>query len=181
MSTRRQAGLTLVEVIIFIVVVSVGVAGILGVMGVVTGRSADPGRMKQAQMIAEAVMEELTLAPITYCEPSSANYDTAANVAACATAEDWGPEAGDTRPYDNLNDYATSSTAVMSYDTNVNGTAFPAGFSTTVNIAPVAMGSIGAAGTAADSEVFKITVTVTFDNQSIVLYGYRTRYAPNSA
>jgi len=37
-----------------------------------------------------------------------------------------------------------------------------------------------AGGASADTEVLRISVRVDYDGQSLVLDGYRTRYAPNS-
>lgn len=55
----RQAGFTLVELVIFIVIVSVGVAGILLVMNTAVASSADPLVRKQALALAESVLEEV--------------------------------------------------------------------------------------------------------------------------
>jgi MSHA pilin protein MshD len=57
--SRRQSGFTLIELIIFIVIVSVSVAGILLVMNTVVASSADPLIRKQALALAESVMEEI--------------------------------------------------------------------------------------------------------------------------
>lgn len=65
-----QSGFTIVELIIFIVIVSTAVAGILTVMNITTANSVDPQIRKQALSIAEALMEEASLAPYTYCDSS---------------------------------------------------------------------------------------------------------------
>lgn len=57
---RRLQGFTLIELIIFIVVVGVGVAGILSVYTNTIRNSADPLVRKQAVSIAESLMEEIT-------------------------------------------------------------------------------------------------------------------------
>lgn len=57
--SRRQSGFTLVELIIFIVIVAVSVAGILLVMNTVVASSADPLIRKQALALAESIMEEI--------------------------------------------------------------------------------------------------------------------------
>ena len=54
-----QRGLTLIELIVFIVVVGVGMLGILSVMNLTTQSGADPMQRKQAMALAEAVMEEI--------------------------------------------------------------------------------------------------------------------------
>lgn len=58
---RRQQGFTLIEAIIFIVVVGAGLAGILSVSSTVVKSSADPMVRKQAMAIAESLLEEISL------------------------------------------------------------------------------------------------------------------------
>ncbi len=78
MSTEyRQKGISLIELIMFIVIVSVGIAGILSVMNVTTQASADPLIRKQALAIAESLLEEITLQPFTYCDPDDPAAATA--------------------------------------------------------------------------------------------------------
>ena len=57
----RQRGFTLIELIIFIVVVAAGMAGILSVMNTVVKSSADPMIRKQTVAIAESLLEEILL------------------------------------------------------------------------------------------------------------------------
>ena len=54
-----QRGLTLVELVVFIVVVSAGLAGVLSVIDVSAKASADPLLRKQAQAVAEAMLDEI--------------------------------------------------------------------------------------------------------------------------
>lgn len=61
MNSTRQRGFTLIELIIFIVVVSAGMAGILTVMNTVVKSSADPMVRKQAMALADSIMEEILL------------------------------------------------------------------------------------------------------------------------
>ena len=49
---RKSLGLSLVELIVFIVIVSAAVAGVLGALGIATRSSADPMMHKQALAIA---------------------------------------------------------------------------------------------------------------------------------
>ena len=58
---RAESGLTLPELILFIVVVSVGLAGVLAVLNLTAGKSSDPFPVKQAMAVAEAVIEEISL------------------------------------------------------------------------------------------------------------------------
>src|SRR5574340_785113 len=69
MFTRHnQRGISLVELIMFIVIVSVALAGILLVMNVTTKSSANPLVHKQALAIAESLLEEAELMPFTFCD-----------------------------------------------------------------------------------------------------------------
>ena len=61
MNSIRSAGFTLIELVIFIVVVSVGVAGILSVMNLTVQHSTDPMVRKQAAALADSILEEILL------------------------------------------------------------------------------------------------------------------------
>lgn len=182
----RQQGLTLIELVMFIVIVGVAVAGVLSVMMVTTSHSADPQRRKQALAIAEGLLEEIELARFTYCDPSDANATTATQATltsgGCAsTVENVGPDAGETRPYDNVNDYVTAyNNTGTAYSTNVDGTAFPAGYSASVKIVPEALNGIASSSAPASTNVLRISVTVSYGSDSITVDGYRTRYDPNA-
>ena len=71
MTERRQRGFTLIELIIFIVVVSAGLAGILSVMNSVVKSSADPMARKQAMALADSILEEILLK--AYSDPDGTN------------------------------------------------------------------------------------------------------------
>jgi Tfp pilus assembly protein PilV len=75
--TLRERGLSLVELIMFIVIVGAAVAGIIAVISRTTQSSADPMVRKQALAIAEAMMEEVRLQPFTYCDPDDPTAATA--------------------------------------------------------------------------------------------------------
>lgn len=57
----RHRGATLVELVVSIAIIGIAVAGVLQVMALTTKFSADPMVREQAQLIAEAYMEEITL------------------------------------------------------------------------------------------------------------------------
>ena len=59
MSSRHHRGFTLIEVIIFIVVVGAGLAGILAISTNVAKSSADPMVRKQAMALADSILEEI--------------------------------------------------------------------------------------------------------------------------
>lgn len=192
---RRQRGVTLIEMVMFIVIVSIGLAGIVGVMALTTKQSADPVRRKQALILAEGLLEEVERAHFSYCDPADPDADNATKIsgsAACAIPEAWGQTglepAANGRPFDNVNDYvgaAGVSTAAFDVGGNVadaNGNVLNlTGYTARLIIQPAVLGGIGAAGSAADTEVLRITVHIDYDsNQSLELDGYRTRYAPYS-
>jgi MSHA pilin protein MshD len=82
---RKARGLSLVELVMFIVIVGAAVAGIIGVIDLTTRSSADPMIRKQALAIAEAVMEEVRLMPFTYCDPDDPGAATASMGGTTAT------------------------------------------------------------------------------------------------
>ena len=172
----------------FIVIVSVAVAGVLGALSMATRASADPLIQKQALAVAEALLEEVQLQPFTYCDPDDPNAATALNTAGCTAggAEAIGPElsapygletrTGGTTPFDNVNDYHGYS---MSGITDITGTPITGleNYIASVTVANQALGTIPA------SDSLLITVTVTGppgSNTTVVLDGYRVRYAPNA-
>lgn len=61
MTDKRLAGFTLVELILFIIVISVAVVGVLSVMNVTVKSSADPMIRKQAAALADSILEEILL------------------------------------------------------------------------------------------------------------------------
>lgn len=195
MSTKaslRQRGVTLVELIMFMVIVSIALAGIVQVMRMTTANSADPLRRKQALMIAEGLLEEVRLAQFSFCDPTSNNADTATSTAACTLPEAWGREAGtsNVRPFDNVNDYVTApNTPNAAFGAGTTlfdaaGSAIPVtGYAATVAIVPAAANAAGiAAGNpagSADASMLRIRITVTYaGGDPVVLDGYRARYAP---
>lgn len=198
MCIERQRGLTMIELIIFIVIIGVAVGGMLGVLAHTTSQSADPLQRKQAMLVAEALLEEVSLAKFTFCHPTDAAAETAAATTACATTalrENYGRQVAGTRPYFNINDYVTAANAWTSFTpgdssgliTDIKGGAMvPGPYRARVKIAPAALGPAGmvigsAAAASADNDVLHIAVEVTYgNNQRIVLDRYRTRYAPNS-
>jgi MSHA pilin protein MshD len=175
-------GFTLIELILFIVVVSAALSGVLSVFVTATASSADPLLRRQALAIAESLLEEVELMPFTWCDPDDANLETATGSAGCASlVQGIGPNPGETRfgplQFDNVGDYAGYS---MNGIVDITNTAVPglSGYSASVAVAATALGSISAAS----GDALRITVTVTAPGgTSVVLDGVRTRYAPNAA
>lgn len=186
---HKQRGISLIELIMFIVIVSVALAGILLVMNVTEKGSADPLVRKQALAIAESLIEEVELMPLTICDPNDVNAASAVTSANCTGGTNGpndesklplGPEAGEVRgsatlPYDNVSDYNGFNMAGAAIqDIAGNPIGGLGGYT-----ASVVVGTTGCAGIAFP-QALPITVTVTGPNTSIVLDGCRTRYAPNT-
>ena len=178
---RRQAqGLSLIELLLFIVVVSAALAGLLRVFLQSSASSADPLLRRQALAIAESLLEEVTLMPFTWCDGDDANVATASSAGGCAGApEAIGAEAGESRSglpsFDHVNDYHG---LVLNGISDLSGSAVPglAGYSASVSVAAAALNDIASGS----GHALRITVTVNAPGGvSVALDGYRTRHAPD--
>src|SRR3970040_826346 len=94
MSSSRQRGLSLIETVIFIVVLGIGIAGMAILYNQLTLASVDPLVRKQAVAIANSLMEEIQLRPFTFCDPDDPVVFTAASPAGCGTPEGGGADGG---------------------------------------------------------------------------------------
>ncbi len=181
-NARRCRGISLVELVVFIAIISVGLAGILGVMNYTTRASADPLAQKQALAIAEAYLEEVLAMPFTYCDPDDPAAADALPATVCAIPENVGAEGGETRggvqPFDNVSDYAALPVAAPA---NIDGVAISGLGAYQVAVAVVQHALVVGADAVPAAASLRVTVTVTGPNNVIVvLDGYRTRYAPNA-
>lgn len=159
-STRRtalfmQSGAGLIELVIFIVVVSLALVGVLLVMNQTTGHSADALLRKQALTVAEALLEEIEQQPFSgaFSGPNTqANrplFDNVFNYHGFATSGVF-PANGALTGVPGLNNYNVAATVVL---------------------LSAAWGSIPAASAA------QITVTVTDPaGQVASVTGFRTNY-----
>jgi MSHA pilin protein MshD len=196
---------TLVELVVFIVVIGVGMAGLFAVFNTVTKGSADPEVRKQMIAIAESLMDEVALMPFTYCDPNDANASTATSSAGCAVApgnsEDFlplGPKGGESRgsvanPLVNVSGYNGISMSSGIQDiTGITITGLGA-YSASIVVTQTALGpgtdanafdAIGITSSPPYSVAPALRISVTVSHTSGVsftLEGYRTRYAPNTA
>jgi len=194
----RQRGLTLIELVIFIVIVSVALAGVLTVLDITTRGSVDPMIRKQMLAIAEALLEEVQMKAFTYCDPHDPKAATAANTAGCTTpdtandnyTENPGPEKNSavtetrinaTTPFNNVNDYYVSTGYLLASPiSDITGTSTaPSGYSARVDIAAENLNDIVSNSTPATMRALRIKVTVSHGSDSLSIEGYRTRYQPN--
>ncbi len=188
----RHGGFSLIELIMFIVIVSASVTGVLVAIDRTARASVDPLIIKQALAIAEALLEEVELMPFTFCDPDDAQAATAQSAttpgatACAAVVEGVGPEAGETRysastPFDNVNDYHGYDSAADGGIKDITGMLIPdlAPYRATVAVAPGALGGIAVTDLDGQANVLLITVTVMGPaNTTVVLNGYRAKYSP---
>jgi len=146
MTKPGQRGFTLIELIIFIVVVSAGLAGILSVMNTTVKSSADPMVRKQAIAIAESVLEEIMLQ--NYNDPDGTNAG----------------ETGRTN-WDSVADYQGQTNAALGISSELS--AYVVGID--VQDDTTVIGTI-------PRPARRVTVTVTHSSDVISLTGYRTCY-----
>lgn len=173
-------GASLIELIIFIVIVGVAVAGVLTAFSTTVRSSADPMVRKQLLLIAQSLLEEVLLQPFTWCDPDDANADIATGPGDCAgPPEAPGPEAGETRgsnttPLDNVNDYHGFSMNGIQDITGVPVTGLE-GYS-----AQVTVEDAGAFNGLPSGATLRVRVDVSGPaGFAMSLHGYRTRHSPN--
>lgn len=183
----RQRGLSLIELIVFIIIVSTALVGVLSVFNVAVRGSPDPMIRKQMLAIAEALLEEVQLQPFTWCDPDDTLAATA-SAGGCNVGYDElsGPETiaavtetrgSTTTPFDNVNDYAGMTLA--SQFASLGGTNnAPEGYSARISVTPQELNGVGD-GTASSASLL-ISVTVSYAGvDDLTLEGYRTRHSPN--
>ena len=157
-ATLSQRGISLVELIMFIVIVSVALAGILLVMNVTTKSSADPLVHKQALAVAESLLEEVELQDFI-----SAGANVTVNQGNRASQ------------YHIVRDYNGFPNDATTGIYSVNGTTIAGlgNYNASVSVANAALGGISLASGSA----VLITVTVKDpQNNTITIDGYRTAY-----
>lgn len=148
--SRFQFGTTLIELIVFIIVVSVGLTGVLSVFNLVARSSADPLIAKQALAVADAMMEEILLKD--FSDPG-------------------GPAETSRQDWDNVDDYhGYATTNIFSLFDLV--TPVLAGYDLNVTVAAPS----GLIGGVAAADIRQITVTVTHGAETYTLTGYRFNY-----
>ena len=147
---RKQRGVTLVELLVSIVIVSIAASGVLGVLSMTTAASADPMIRHQAAAIAEAYLEEILLKPVA--DPDGADGEAAR------------------ADFDDLDDY-DGLVDVGARDQLGSPIAALGAYNVGVSVAP----SSGLPGIPA-ADALRVDVVVTRGSEiNFVLSGYRTR------
>ena len=152
MSKAKLRGFTLIEVLIFIVVVSAAMAGILKVINTSVAASADPVVRKQALALAESLLEEILLK--AYANPQGGDTSTGA----------------DRSLFDDVQQYNNYGTTTGMRDRF--GVLIPALATYNYNPAVTVVASTDLTGVPS----FKVTVTVSGPRTTITLSGYRSNY-----
>jgi MSHA pilin protein MshD len=168
LGSSKQRGASLIELIMFIVIISGALMGILSVMNVTTKYSADPLIHKQAIAVAESLLEEIELQDFidqntgsTTC-PAAVTPTTRSTVYHIVACYDGYPNGGATTGISGMDGNAITSLA--------NYTA-----SVTIDKTTSALGTGG--NTILAGSAVRITVTVTDpQNNPITIDGYRTKY-----
>jgi MSHA pilin protein MshD len=158
---NQQRGATLVEVVLFVLIIGIALSSVLGTLGFAVGRSADPLVQRQALAIAESLMQEIVAQPFTTDDP-----DGGADAA--------GPESGEARgsataPFDHVNDYHGYA---MNGVVDAGGTPIAglAAYSAQVTVQAQALDGIAA------NDGLLITVSVAGPGGALVtLSGFRAR------
>lgn len=186
---RQQAGVTLVELIVFIVVMSVGVVGVLSTMSATIRFSADPMTQKQLRAVAEAVLFEVLHQPFTFCDVDDANASSATlsgTTPTCAVAANDQNKGGAALTSATPNTEARGGAGAAGFDNvadyggySVNPVTDVTGLTLTGYQAGVTITRAGSTfGLADDGAALQVTVTATRGSESFALTGYRFRYAP---
>lgn len=150
--TRCQRGLTLVELIVSMVIISIALGGVLMVMNFTVSHSADPMIQHQAIAIAESYMEEIVLQ--RYNNPPGGYTGTTRNLF------------DDVFDYNGMNDSGAK-------DQNGNAIAGLENYTVTVIVSDPA--DFGPAGSVVQAR--KVTVRVQRGTEmDLTLTGYRTDY-----
>ena len=159
-AANAECGFSLVEAIVFIVIVSVALAGVLSVMNFTTKHSADPLIRKQTIAVAESLLEEISLQNFT--TTSAAVAPTQAN-----------------RPFfDDIGDYNGFNTTGISPIDSSGVIPGLSGYNVvSVTVVSADLGPASNLISAASNNAKIITVTVQGpDGVSVALSGYRTAY-----
>ena len=173
--SAHQSGTSLIEVVIAIVVLSVGLTGLFAALNANIGQSADPAVRVQANAVAQSYLEEIMLKP--FCDPDLSDDCPATctvadpplcSYASCSAAEGSRAQFDDVCDYNGLADNAAHD----QFGAPVPGLgAYNVGV--TIQDDAVSFGGLG------KNEVVRIDVTVnhaTFQGMNVMLSGYKTNY-----
>jgi MSHA pilin protein MshD len=148
---RRQAGVTLIELVVAITIIAIAVSAVMGAMSAITSRSADAMVQQQAVAIAQAYLEEVLQRPVV--DPDGIEPETGRGT------------------FDDVDDYngLTDTGARDQFNNAINALA-------TYNVS-IAVSSSAALAPVPSGSVRRIDVTVTHSpGVTVKLSGYRAAY-----
>jgi MSHA pilin protein MshD len=151
----KQLGITLIEVLVFIVVVSVGVVGLLSTFQITVKSSADPMVQKQLVAVAESLLDEILAQPIAGDGVRPSGGATQANRAA-----------GNLDEVDDYDGFATTGIYALDGVSVVSGLS---AYSVSV--------SVNTAATLGGVAARLVQVVVSGNGELFKLSGYKTNYA----
>jgi len=175
--SNYSAGFTLIELVITIVILSIGVTAFISVMNASTIASVDPMVRQQAHAVAQSYLEEVLLN--SFCDPDLSTdcptFCTSANI--CSTCGGSASPGAETRQtYDDVCDYngLSNSGARNQFDAAI---ADLANYNVTVSVEDNGITLDGL--NSANGQVVRVDVNVTHSsntNVDVTLSGYRTNY-----
>jgi MSHA pilin protein MshD len=154
-TNKAQRGISLIELILFIVIIGIALAALLSVLNVTTQNSVDPLLRKQALTIAESLLEEVQLHDFSNPAGGFTGAATQTNRAL----------------FDDVMDYNGFATTGI-YSADGSGTVITglADYSVSVTVVPITWLAVA-------SDTVQISVTVTPPNgQSLQAVGYRMNH-----
>lgn len=154
-TNKAQCGISMIELILFIVIIGITLAALLSVLNVTTQASVDPLLRKQALSIAESLLEEVQLHDFANPAGGFTGAATQANRAL----------------FDDVMDYnGFATTGIYSADGSGTGITGLTDYNVSVTVTPITW--LAVAG-----DAVHITVTVTPpDGQMLQTVGYRINY-----
>jgi MSHA pilin protein MshD len=152
MSSKWARGFTMVEMIIAIVIISVGLAGVLTVLSRTSMFSAEPMATKQMAAIADGMLEEVLQKPFSGDGPT--------------------PYTGcDRSGFNEVSDYNNYTNKPVC---DITGNPGPAGYTVSVSVTN-GTGAILTGGIPA-GDTYQVTVTVNKGSDSYTIRGWRTNF-----
>ncbi|MEX2352885.1 MAG: prepilin-type N-terminal cleavage/methylation domain-containing protein [Gammaproteobacteria bacterium] len=169
-------GFTLIELVITIIILSIGVTAFISVMNASTVASVDPMVRQQAHAIAQSYLEEVLLNP--FCDPDLSTdcpaYCTSGNI--CSTCGGSASPGAESRPtYDDVCDYngLSNTGARNQFDAAIAGL-------TSYNVSVTVDDGVSLDGlSSANGQVVRVDVNVTHasnPNVDVTLSGFKTNY-----
>lgn len=196
----RRRGFTLIDLLVLIVLIGVVAGSMTVLFSRLSAQSAQSMRERQVLGLAQTLLNEVRLMPMTYCDPQDARATLATSAtlggAGCAsTVENLGPEPGETRynpanRFDNVDDYnglVMPGPGCIGGICDIAGNLLnPAGSPTVgcsarVITKPQALPGVAALDANGRPQALRIIVTVSCPGQAdTVVEGVRLRHSPNA-